>query len=78
MPGRKFTSPQGFNKQLIEWLPIINAHTPRSIHGRLVDRRTVDVKAMTVLPSMPPASLFSHRVRISRDYYVGLDRNDYQ
>ncbi|UTT39968.1 hypothetical protein NMP99_01265 [Glutamicibacter mishrai] len=32
---------------------------------------------MTVLPPMPPVTGFSHRVRISRDYYVRLDRNDY-
>ncbi|WP_374954784.1 hypothetical protein [Arthrobacter sp. MYb229] len=32
---------------------------------------------MTQLPPIPPATGFTHRVQISRDYYVRLDRNDY-
>jgi len=77
LPGRKFTSPQDFNEQLAQWLPKANVRTVRSIQGRPIDRFPVDVNAMTVLPPMPPSTGFSHRVRISRDYYVRLDRNDY-
>lgn len=77
LPGRKFTSPQDFNQQLAGWLPQANARTVRSIQGRPIDRLPTDLRAMTRLPPIPPATGFSHRVRISRDYYVRLDRNDY-
>lgn len=77
LPGRKFTSPQDFNQQLTGWLPKANARTVRSIQGRPIDRLPTDLAAMAVLPPMPPVTGFKHRVRISRDYYVRLDRNDY-
>lgn len=77
LPGRKFTSPADSNDQLTQWLPRANARTVRSIQGRPIDRLPVELQAMTQLPPIPPATGFAHRMRISRDYYVRLDRNDY-
>ncbi|MGC0268600.1 IS21 family transposase [Glutamicibacter soli] len=77
LPGRKCTSPQDFNQQLSGWLPKANTRTVRSIQGRPLDRLPTDLAAMTALPPLPPATGFTHRVRLSRDYYVRLDRNDY-
>src|SRR6185503_20320812 len=76
-PGRFFASPADFNDQLAEWLPRANARTVRSIQGRPVDLLAVDQAAMLPLPPVAPATGLSHRVRLSRDYYVRLDTVDY-
>ncbi|HJX80352.1 Mu transposase domain-containing protein [Glutamicibacter sp.] len=67
LPGHKFTSPADCNDQLTQWLPRANYRTVRSIQGRPIDRLPVELQATG----------FAHRVRISRDYSVRLDRNDY-
>ncbi len=77
LPGRQFSSPTDFNMQMADWLPRANARTIRSLGGRPVDVLGEDLAAMTVLPPHPPATGLTTRVRLSRDYYVRIDRNDY-
>jgi transposase len=77
LPGRTFASPDDFNRQLTDWLPAANARTVRSLGGRPVDPLPADLAAMTALPPYPPATGLSMRVRLSRDYYVRVDSNDY-
>lgn len=77
LPGREFASPADFNDQLGLWLPRANARTVRSLHGRPTDFLDEDLAAMTVLPPVPPQVGLSSRVRLSRDYYVRVDGNDY-
>lgn len=77
LPGREFASPADFNDQLGLWLPKANARTVRSLHGRPIDFLDEDLAAMTVLPPVPPQVGLTSRVRLSRDYYVRVDGNDY-
>ena len=77
LPGRSFASPADFNQQLGQWLPRANARTVRSLSGRPVDVLDRDIAAMTALPPRPPVTGLQTRVRLSRDYYVRVDGNDY-
>lgn len=77
LPGRTFASPADFNAQMNDWLPIANARTVRSLHGRPVDHLPADLAAMTALPPYPPVTGLQMRVRLGRDYYVRVDGNDY-
>ncbi len=77
LPGREFASPADFNSQLGLWLPKANARTVRSLHGRPIDFLDEDLAAMTGLPPVAPHVGLSSRVRLSRDYYVRVDGNDY-
>lgn len=77
LPGRQFASPGDFNTQLSDWLVRANQRKIRSLGGRPIDALDRDLAAMTVLPPRPPATGLQNRVRLSRDYYVRLDSNDY-
>ena len=77
LPGRVFTSPTDFNEQLAAWLPTANMRTVRRLSGRPVDFLDQDRAAMLDLPPVAPTSGLAHRVRLSRDYYVRVDGNDY-
>ena len=77
MPGRTFTSPQDFNTQLADWLPIANARRVRRISARPVDVIGMDRAAMTPLPPVAPTVADPQRVRLGRDYYVRAAGNDY-
>lgn len=77
LSGRQFTSPADFNQQLTEWLVTANGRKVRSLGGRPVDVLDRDLKAMTALPPYPPVTGLTNRVRLSRDYYVRMDGNDY-
>jgi transposase len=77
LPGRRFTSPADFNTQLGEWLQRANTRTVRSIQGRPVDLLETDYLAMLPLPPVDPPIGLGHRIRLARDYYVRVDRNDY-
>jgi transposase len=77
LPGRRFASPADFNTQLGEWLPVANARTVRSIHGRPQDLLEADVAAMVALPPVAPQVGLTARVRLARDYYVRVDGCDY-
>lgn len=77
LPGRQFASPADFNTQLGDWLVRANARKIRSLGGRPIDVLERDLEAMTALPPRPPVTGLQNRVRLSRDYYVRLDSNDY-
>lgn len=77
LPGRSFTSPVDFNKQLTTWLVVANARTHRSLGCRPVDRWAADAAAMLALPPTPPAVGWATTIRLGRDHYVRLDANDY-
>mgnify|MGYP001238472052 CR=1 FL=1 len=77
LPGRQFASPADFNTQMTDWLTRANARTVRSLGGRPLDALDRDLSAMTSLPPRPPVTGLQKRVRLSRDYYVRVDGNDY-
>lgn len=77
LPGRRFASPADFNTQLSEWLVRANTRTVRSIGARPVDLLETDCQAMLELPPVDPPIGLTHRIRLSRDYYVRVDSVDY-
>ena len=77
LPGRTFTSPADFNDQLAAWLVRANTRTVRAIGARPVDRFETDCQGMLALPPMVPPIGLTHRIRLSRDYYVRVDAVDY-
>ena len=77
MPGRAFASPDDFNTQLAEWLPVANARMSRSRRGRPHELVAADRAAMRGLPPVAPEVMFRNAVRLPRDYYVRAFSNDY-
>jgi hypothetical protein len=77
MPGRTFRSPDDFNIQLADWLPIANSRVVRRIGGRPIDLVSVDTAAMLSLPAVPPFTVACSRIRLPRDYYVRVLGNEY-
>lgn len=77
MPGRRFTSPAGFNGQFSEWLTDANGRLVRTIKARPADLVGSDREAMLALPPVPPVVGWSNQIRLGRDYYVRVDSNDY-
>ena len=77
MPGRVFASPQDFNEQMTDWLPIANSRHARSRRARPIDLIAQDRAAMRPLSPVIPDVLFRNTVRLPRDYYVRVHSNDY-
>jgi transposase len=77
LPGRRFTSPTGFNAQLEAWLGRANTRQHRALGCRPTDRLEADRAAMLTLPPVPPVLGWARAVRLPRDHYVRLDSNDY-
>jgi transposase len=77
LPGRAFSSPVDFNRQISDWLVKANSRTVRSIQGRPVDLLESDYRQMVPLPPVAPQVGLSHRVRLGRDYYLRVDTCDY-
>ncbi|TFD24076.1 IS21 family transposase [Cryobacterium lyxosi] len=77
MPGRHFASPQDFNEQIADWLPLANARHSRSRRARPIDLIEQDRAAMRPLSPVPPDVLFHNTVRLPRDYYVRVLSNDH-
>jgi len=77
MPGRMFTSPADFNDQFTGWLDTANQRIVRTTGARPVDRLEADRAAMLRLPPVPPLVGWRSQVRLGRDYYVTIARNDY-
>lgn len=77
LPGRSFASPQDFNDQLGQWLPIANARRVRVLDGRPVDFLDADRAQMLQLPPVAPVTETVASVRLGRDYYVRVAGNDY-
>lgn len=77
LPGRHFDSPQDFNAQLAEWLPVANTRRVRVLDGRPVDFLDADRAQMLALPPVAPVIDTVTSVRLGRDYYVRAAGNDY-
>ena len=76
LPGRTFTSPEDFNAQIADWLPLANRREVRAL-GRPVDRLVADRAAMLPLPPVAPRVGHTWSGRLGRDYYVRIASNDY-
>lgn len=77
MPGRNFASPADFNEQFADWLAGANARVVRTTKAAPIDRLDADRAAMLALPPVPPITGWRKQVRLGRDYYVTIARNDY-
>lgn len=77
LPGRSFISPQDFNDQLQQWLPVANRRRVRVLDGRPIDFLDADRAQMLSLPPVPPVVETVTSVRLGRDYYVRVAGNDY-
>lgn len=77
LPGRSFISPQDFNDQLQQWLPIANRRCVRVLDGRPIDFLDADRAQMLRLPPVSPVTETVTSVRLGRDYYVRVAGNDY-
>ncbi len=77
MPGRSFASPQDFNDQFTDWLAGANQKVVRTTKARPVDLLEADRAGMLALPPVPPVVGWRKQVRLGRDYYVNIARNDY-
>lgn len=76
-PGRTFASPEDFNAQLSQWLPIANARLVRRTGALPAELLSQDKAGMLGLTPVPPVTGFAARVRLPRDYYVRMGSNDY-
>lgn len=78
LPGRSFVSPFDFNAQIETWLTgTANIRHLRSIGASPATRWPADRAGMVALPPVAPQVGLTGRVRLSRDYYVRIDGNDY-
>jgi transposase len=77
MPGRSFASPADFNDQFIGWLEGANQRVVRTIKAAPVKLLEADRAAMLALPPVAPLVGWRKQVRLGRDYYVTIARNDY-
>ena len=77
MPGRSFASPADFNDQFTDWLATANQKVVRTTKARPTDLLEKDRAAMLALPPVPPVVGWRKQVRLGRDYYVSIARNDY-
>jgi transposase len=77
LPGRSFTGPDDFNRQLQAWLDLVNQRRRRALGCAPVDRVAADKAAMLPQPPLAPATGWRIFGRLPRDFYVRLDGNDY-
>jgi transposase len=77
LPGRSFSGPDDFNRQLQDWLDTVNRRRRRALGCAPVDRIAADKAAMLPLPPVAPATGWRTSGRLPRDFYVRLDGNDY-
>jgi len=77
MPGREFTCPADFNRQLGEWLKLANQRVVRTTHARPLDLLGQDLAQMLALPPAVFGLGWRNQVRLGRDYYVSIAGNDY-
>jgi len=77
LPGRTFGDPADFNRQLTEWLALVNTRTRRALGCAPTARIIVDRAAMLALPPGAPSVDWRASMRLPRDHYIRLDSNDY-
>jgi transposase len=77
LPGRTFTGPTDFDRQLTAWLEKANRRLHRSIDARPAERWEADRAQMLALPPIGPPQWWRFHTRIGRDHYIRVDTNDY-
>lgn len=77
MPGRSFSSPADFNDQFTDWLGTANQRVVRTTGAAPITLLEADRAAMLALPPVPPPVGWRNQVRLGKDYYVSIARNDY-
>ncbi|MEV8195363.1 MULTISPECIES: Mu transposase domain-containing protein [Rhodococcus] len=77
IPGRTFASPADFNSQLADWLARANTRIVRTTKAAPIELLDADRAAMLPLPPVPLHLGWRNRIRLVRDYYVGVDTCDY-
>lgn len=77
LPGRSFTGPGDFNRQLEEFCATANRRHRRALGCAPVDRIGADRAAMLALPPVAPVTGWRSSLRLPRDHYVRVDANDY-
>ena len=61
LPGRSFTSPDDFNRQLADWLPTANGRTVRRLGGKPIEFIGQDRAMMLPMPPLRPLVGFTAR-----------------
>ena len=77
LPGRRFSGPDDFNAQLLDWLMLTNRRNRRVLGCAPTERIAADKAAMLALPPVAPATGWRACTRLARDHYVRIDSNDY-
>lgn len=77
MPGRRFCSPQDFNRQLAMWLRRANNRIHSTLRCRPTDRITEDRRAMMSFPPVLPDPAWRETKRLGRDHWVRIGTCDY-
>lgn len=77
MPGRRFCSPQDFNRQLTGWLGRANHRMHSTLRCRPSDRVTEDRAAMMSFPPVLPDPAWRETRRLGRDHWVRVGTCDY-
>jgi transposase len=77
LPGRTFTGPADFNRQLQQWLVLANSRPKRVLGCAPAERIEADRAAMLPLPPVLPATGWRASTRLPRDHFVRVDGNDY-
>jgi transposase len=77
LPGRHFTGPDDFNRQLTAWLQVANRRVHRILKARPSERWEADRARMLALPPVGPPAWWRFSARIGRDHYVRVETCDY-
>lgn len=77
LPGRRFSSPEDFNAQLVSWLIKANNRVHEGTRARPQERIWEDRGAMVPFPSVLPDTRWRFALRLARDHYVRVGTNDY-
>jgi hypothetical protein len=77
LPGRRFSDPDDFNRQLASFLDRANHRWHRELRCRPIDRIAEDRAAMLALPPVLPDVTRHFTTRVGRDHHVRVDTCDY-
>ncbi len=77
LPGRRFGSHEDFNDQLGYWLKRANRRVHATTRKVPAEMLAEDRGAMLKFPPVLPDPSFRNSTRLSRDFYVRFDTNDY-
>lgn len=73
VPGRVFTSPAGFNTQLVAWLEVANRRVHRTLQARPAERWEAERAAMLALALTASSRWWQTPARTVQDHYIPLD-----